>query len=246
MAIEGITIEGITVGEVVDYFTAEKYSPLHGKARCAGRDGFHWQFTGGERQISVVDIDSHTGEGDFTGVRLQISGATKDGAGGRPESISAKIDSVVQQSQIACVDAAKKEAFAALVRDRLKQAVYSTTGERQPNGAIHNESIAIFAGLRIWVYGALRDNGLAEATVDLRSARHRLWSDKSGKFQTTAAYLAQNATQVVLVTEDDRELKVPLARLSDEDRKLLARLKAEEDDREKRQREYAAKQAKGR
>jgi len=43
---------------------------------------------GNEGQSGVVDIDSRTGEGDFTGIRMQFSGATRDLPGGPKESIS--------------------------------------------------------------------------------------------------------------------------------------------------------------
>jgi hypothetical protein len=236
-------IKGVEVEKVVEFFGAQNYKPLHGKTFCSPRGCYHWEFGGTKGHTGVVDIDSYTGEKDFVGMRMQIAGATFEGAGGRKEDMPALIQAVAEQAQIACADTVRRPELVKLLATRLKQVSYSTKGERQANGCVYNEDTAIFAGLRLSMEGYLKDNGFAETTLRISAAEPREWSDKSGKFKVVADYLSQNVTSAVLIKEDGSEIKVPLAKLSDADRKWLSAAKAESDTRAKRRRDYAARQA---
>jgi len=53
------------------------------------------------------------------------------------------------------------------------------------------------------------------------SAEVRTWKDKSGKFSIRAELVESDGTAVKLKREDGQVIKVPVDRLSDEDRKFL-------------------------
>ncbi len=55
----------------------------------------------------------------------------------------------------------------------------------------------------------------------------RTWTDSTGKFTVKAKLKSKSATEVVLLTEDDRELTLPITKLSVEDQQFL---KADESD----------------
>ncbi|MCC9655477.1 SHD1 domain-containing protein [Rhodopirellula halodulae] len=55
------------------------------------------------------------------------------------------------------------------------------------------------------------------------AAEVRTWSDASGKFQIVAALVARDDSQVTLQRGDGRTVKVPIDRLSDDDREWLER-----------------------
>ncbi len=61
----------------------------------------------------------------------------------------------------------------------------------------------------------------------------RTWKDSSGSFSVEAKFVSQNATSVTLRTGDERDIAVPLAKLSREDRQYLAQLKPPQSDRPK-------------
>lgn len=62
-----------------------------------------------------------------------------------------------------------------------------------------------------------------------QEASLRLWSDASGRFKVRASLQRQDATTVVLHTEDGRSIQVPIERLSQEDRDHLQSLRAPSD-----------------
>ncbi|WP_231756680.1 transglutaminase domain-containing protein [Lignipirellula cremea] len=72
--------------------------------------------------------------------------------------------------------------------------------------------------------GAIAFLALAIASLTVASAR--TWTDATGKFRMEAELVSANDSQVVLKTTDGRELTVPLAQLSRNDRVYLARIKA--------------------
>lgn len=51
----------------------------------------------------------------------------------------------------------------------------------------------------------------------------RIWKDASGVFEVEATYLGRDKDKVVLKKEDGSEIKVPLAKLSDDDREWVAK-----------------------
>jgi hypothetical protein len=67
--------------------------------------------------------------------------------------------------------------------------------------------------------GGAEEKGEASAPAD-RSAL-RTWTDRSGKFQIRAKYLATEGEKVKLEKADGTVLTVPLDRLSEEDQKFL-------------------------
>ncbi len=62
-----------------------------------------------------------------------------------------------------------------------------------------------------------------------QEAAFRLWSDASGRFKVRASLQRQDAKSVLLHTEDGRSIKVPIERLSKEDRDHLKSLLAPDD-----------------
>jgi len=61
----------------------------------------------------------------------------------------------------------------------------------------------------------------------------RTWKDSSGSFSIEAEFVSQDLTSVTLRTADQRDIAVPLARLSREDRQYLTQLKPRKLDRPK-------------
>ncbi len=57
--------------------------------------------------------------------------------------------------------------------------------------------------------------------IDL--SKSRLWTDSTGKFTVKAALKSKTDSEVTLLTDDGRELTLPIAKLSADDQKLLGR-----------------------
>lgn len=76
------------------------------------------------------------------------------------------------------------------------------------------------------------DNPFATAEEKEAAAEFRTWSDQSGQFEVVAKLLEVADEKVVLEREDGQEIRVPLARLSDADRRYVEDpdAPAEEDD----------------
>ena len=51
----------------------------------------------------------------------------------------------------------------------------------------------------------------------------RIWKDASGVFEIEATYLGRDKDKVVLQKKDGSEIKVPLSKLSDDDREWVGK-----------------------
>jgi hypothetical protein len=69
--------------------------------------------------------------------------------------------------------------------------------------------------------GATPARGGAQAAAANAAPAFRTWTDATGKFSIEAKFVGEDGDAVRLVKQDGTELKVPLAKLSESDRKYV-------------------------
>lgn len=67
-----------------------------------------------------------------------------------------------------------------------------------------------------------------EAGAQTANETYRIWRDVSGKFEVDAMLLSQTETHVRLRNRDDREIEVPIEKLSPKDRDFIAEIASKE------------------
>jgi hypothetical protein len=218
-------IEGLRLGDVVDFFKTHNYRDAIGKVYFCPPCGLYlWSGLASDHTGTVV-VKSYTGNVEVVGLRLQADGFIESTPGNPPENMRELIAKVSENAQAVCVgDQNTKVQFAELFAGRLTKLVYEAKGTQssKERDVMSAEDAFLFGGLRIHLTSSYRANSSIRGLwVEISAAEHRTWADTTGKFQVAAAYLSHNSSDVTLVKEDGQQVRAPLSKLCAEDLKWL-------------------------